>query len=161
MSVRLFVDAGIMRVRVPGLVQVLRFRVLRIRCVPFQLLLPLRIATFRKSFPVDHMHFGAGNPAAVYLLDLQTGADMQRRDRVVEYLRWNSSVEQGPQEHVAGDPRKAFQISDTHTNILSDPGYRALVKSGGGATHFAVAIADTGSTSFIEPERYPCISSVT
>jgi len=56
----------------------------------------------------DHIQLGGADAAAVHPGNLQAGVDAQGRDRPGEYLRRNSGVQQGAQEHIAADSGKAF-----------------------------------------------------
>lgn len=60
-------------------------------------------------------------------------------------MRWNSGVNQGPEKHVACDTGEAVKICNTHQWSL----YELFAGTDSGAE----AMADAGSTSFIEPER--------
>jgi hypothetical protein len=68
----------------------------------------------------EHMDLGAGDAAAVDLLHLQAGAQVQGSGGVMENLRRNSSVDQRSKEHVARDPGEAVKISNTHKRIFRD-----------------------------------------
>jgi hypothetical protein len=68
----------------------------------------------RELVALEHVDFGAGDAAAVDLLNPQAGADAERDGGVVEHLRRYSGIDQRSQEHVAGDSGEAIKIGNTH-----------------------------------------------
>ncbi len=67
---------------------------------------------------------------------------------MVKDLGVDSGVEEGAEEHVTGDAGEAVEVGDTHG------GYCFMRRGTAGV------IAEAGSTSFMLPERYPCVSRV-
>src|ERR1035441_7289309 len=97
------------------------------------------LVRLRRMIAFHHVYLGAGDSAAIYLLDAEGRADIERCSCVVEHLRRHAGVDQRTQEHVARDPGKAVKIDNTHHEVSLERG--------------AEAIADAGSTSFMEPVR--------
>jgi hypothetical protein len=67
----------------------------------------------------EDVDLGAGDAASVDLLHLQACAEVECGGGVVEHLRRDSGIDQGPEEHIARDPGEAVKISNTHKKGLS------------------------------------------
>jgi hypothetical protein len=63
---------------------------------------------------LQHVHFCAADATPINGFDLQACAELERQGRLHQHRGWNTGVEQGAEEHVAGDPGEAFEISDAH-----------------------------------------------
>ena len=101
----------------------------------------LLMLLFCEMIAFEHVNFSARDSAAVYSLNAERSADVEGGSCFVEHLRWYAGIDQSTQEHVACDTGKTIKISNTHSEV-------SLCHSPG-----AEAMADTGSTSFIEPDR--------
>ena len=99
-----FIVRVVVAVGVADLVFVLRLGLLRVR--------PLNLVGNLAAF--EHVDLGAGDSTAVDFLDPEAGTEIERRGCVVEDVRWNSGVDQGPEKHVACDTGEAVKISNTH-----------------------------------------------
>ena len=110
-------------------------------------LLRLRVGV-RQMAVHQYMDLGATDPAAVHPLDPQTCSYIERSGCVRQHLGRNSGIHQRPQQHVARDPGKTVNVCNAHNLSLLEL-YRVRVR-----LHYrAGPIADTGSTSFIDPVR--------
>jgi len=152
----------LMLVRMAMAVMIVRVVVIRMR-----LFVAVRVTTMtgivlmvmhmlRQLFASVHVHLRRANPATIHRADLQRCADLQLRGCLFQQRRRNARIEQRAQHHVAGETGKAFQISNFHR----DPDPILSVKGSQPCSRPAVSTA-TGSSSFIEPERYPSQSTAT
>src|SRR6185437_9125606 len=91
---------------VAALMQMLRLRLVRV------------IVRIRNQFcdlaPFEHMDFGAGDAAAVYLLNAQRGVEREGYGCLVQHLGWHAGVKQCAEKHVSRDAGVAVEIGDAH-----------------------------------------------
>ena len=64
----------------------------------------------------------------------------------MKHIDRNAGADQSTEKHISADTGKTIKVSNTH---------------GGYCFTLAGVMADAGRTSFMEPERYPWVSSVT
>ena len=60
-----------------------------------------------------------GDSAAVDFFDAKGGVEVQGSGGIVEDFGVDSGVDEGSEKHVAGDAGEAFEIGDTHGDIVS------------------------------------------
>ena len=97
--------------------------------------------TLREHPVFQHVNFRRSDPAAIHLGDPQLRPDAQGRGRLVQDLRRNACVDQGSQQHVAGDSGKALNRPDLHRVHDAPRPFRAPES------------ISAGSNSFMEPDR--------
>lgn len=68
---------------------------------------------------LEDMDAGGGDSAAVDLLYLETGVEMERGGGVVEDFGVEAGVEESCEEHVAADAGEAVEVGDPHVHIVS------------------------------------------
>ena len=126
----------IVRVGVTGLVLVLCFelwgqgsvgvgalfeRLLRFRVVPMRERIDVGVRKgldgFGEMAVFEDVDLGAGDAAAVYGFDPETGVDAERPGRVVEHVFGNAGVDEGAEKHVAGDTGEAIEVGDAHGDL--------------------------------------------
>jgi hypothetical protein len=77
------------------------------------------------------VNFCGGDSAAVDLFDVEGGVEIQGGGGFVEDFWIDSGVDEGSEEHVAGDAGEAVEVGDTHEDIVSrDSGGFRLVGFG-------------------------------
>ena len=70
-------------------------------------------------FAVDvDIDLGRCNSAAIHGRNLQPCSNIQRRDSLLEEMRWHSGVHERTHEHVATHAGKTVEIRDAHRNRL-------------------------------------------
>jgi len=69
----------------------------------------------------NHIDLGRGDSVAVHATDIQRGSDVQAANRFQQQLRRDPGRDERAQKHVAADPRKAVQISNSHGFLTSPP----------------------------------------
>jgi len=69
----------------------------------------------------NHIDLGCGDSVAVHATDIQRGSDVQAANRFQQQLRRDPGRDERAQKHVAADPRKAVQISNSHEFLTSSP----------------------------------------
>jgi hypothetical protein len=69
----------------------------------------------------NHIGLGRGDSIAVHAADFQRGSNVQAANRFQQQLRRYPGRDERAQKHVAADPRKAVQISNSHEFLTSSP----------------------------------------
>jgi len=67
----------------------------------------------------DYINLCGADAAAIYARDFQVGIHAKSHDRPPEQFRRNSGVDQRAKKHVATDPGKAFEVSNSHAALKS------------------------------------------
>ena len=84
----------VVRMRMPRLVKVLRFLLLRLRGLHSLLRESLcGFRLLRQMFPLHHMHLRARDAAPIHGLHLQARSKIQRRSRLLEHRKRYSNIE--------------------------------------------------------------------
>jgi hypothetical protein len=79
------------------------------------MLVGVRMAVGLGRFPVfQDVDFDGPDAAAVHVMDVKLGSDVEGLRGLLQKFGGNSGVDQGSEEHVSADAGKAFEISDTH-----------------------------------------------
>lgn len=95
----------------------------------------------------EHVNLGGRDATSVHGLELQVRAEAKRGGCILEDAGRNASADESAEKHVARNSGEAVQISNAHRFRLSMRGRSREAHSR------AAAIAEAGSTSFIEPLR--------
>lgn len=66
------------------------------------------------NFIGDDIDLGPGESPAHYLAALETGADVQGCRGVLQKRERNARIDQGAEEHVAGDAGEAVEVRNSH-----------------------------------------------
>ncbi len=69
--------------------------------------------------PDEHIHFERVNAAAIDFLEIERGAQFQRRRGLTQQVGGNARLDKRPEQHVAADAGKSFKISDAHAKMES------------------------------------------
>src|SRR5271170_3419439 len=91
------------------------------------------------------------DPAAIHPTEVQLCAQIERCDGILKYREGHARIYQGAEKHIAANSRKTVEVGDLHF----------VDSMTGRSWGLPIAISETGSKAFIEPERYPSRSSVT
>ena len=65
------------------------------------------LALLGETAVLENMDLGGGDAAAVYGFELQACVDVEGSGGVLEHMFGDAGVDQGAEEHVAGDPGEA------------------------------------------------------
>ncbi len=90
--------------------------------VYFVLVLLVLWRGFGEAAVIEDMDLGGSDAGAIDFFDLEGGAEVKRRHSVVQDLRIEACVEEGTEEHVAGDAGEAVEVGEAHDVIVP---YRA------------------------------------
>jgi hypothetical protein len=66
----------------------------------------------------QHMSFAGADAAAVYGIEAEGCAEVERGRGLLEEFGSDASVDQGAEEHVSADAGKAFEIANAHGYFL-------------------------------------------
>lgn len=84
---------------------------MRCVCVP--------VRRFGEVAGFEDVNLGGGDAGAVDPFDLERRADVEGADGIVENVCVKAGIEQGAEEHVAGDAGEAVEVGETHAAIVS------------------------------------------
>ena len=111
MAMLMLVALLLVRMRMAGLVQVLR---LDLRRHQFRALLVRGMGCLGRGSILEHSNLGGRDPRAIDDLSFERGVEMKRSYGLVKHLLRNPGIDQGSEKHVAGDAGEAIKIRDTH-----------------------------------------------
>ena len=124
----------------PMLVRVRVLMRVAVRCFPLG-----RLAV------LQYMHLDSGDAAAVHGFHPERSTEAERRRCFFEHTERHPGLEERAEKHIAGDAGEAVEIGKTHRETSGGKqgvaGYVRCVQ------RVAGAMADSGSTAFMEPER--------
>lgn len=90
---------------------IMRVRVLMRMVVGVRVLVLMIVVV---NFIGDYIDLGPGESPAHYLAALETGADVQGCRGVLQKRERNARIDQGAEEHVAGDAGEAVEVRNSH-----------------------------------------------
>jgi len=103
------------------------------------------------SLKSQHVDLRCVDPAAIHPTEVQLCAQVERGDGILKNREGHARIYQGAEKHIAANSRKTVEVGDLHF----------VDSMTGRSCGLPIAISETGSKAFIEPERYPSRSSVT
>ncbi len=108
------------RLRPCGWVWPLRgFVVVRMRVIVMMMIVVAMIVRRVGFVAVDqHMGFARADAAAIYGIEREGCAEIERRGGLLEERGGDASIDQGAEQHVSADAGEAFEIADAHGGFL-------------------------------------------
>ncbi len=135
------------------------FMVVRMRMIVMMMVVIMRVGMIARRVgfvAVDpHMSFARADAAAVYRIEGEGCAEIERGSGLLKKFRRDAGVDQGAEEHVTAEAGEAFEIANAHDDPCRISEGRcsddAHLRTRPGEERYAAS--GKRRTSFMEPER--------
>jgi len=74
----------------------------------------MMLSGFRKLAAGFHVDLRGANTAAIYVINIEFGANIESTDALPQKFDRDAGVDECSEEHVPADAGEAFQVSNTH-----------------------------------------------